>query len=74
MRSFRPGIPERSARGRLAIQVKQVFNNEELVLQNYEGYNFANSYGIINDTTVRLILSDTTFSERKAYTVFLKLP
>jgi len=56
------------------IQVKQVLNNGESVLHNYERYNFVNSYEIVNDTTLSLILSDTTFPERKADTVFLKLP
>jgi len=56
------------------IQVIQLLNNTETVLQNYERYNFVNSYEIINDTTLKLILSNSVFTDRKADTVFLKLP
>lgn len=56
------------------IQVKQLLNDNETVLQNYERYNFVNGYEIKNDTTLQLVLSDTTFTERKADTILFKLP
>jgi len=55
------------------IQVKRL-GNRDTVLQNYERYNFVSDYRIIDDINLRLILRDTTFSDRKADTVFLKLP
>lgn len=56
------------------IQVRQQLNDTEIVLQNYERFNFVNRYEITNDTMLKLILSDTAFTDRKADTVFLKLP
>jgi hypothetical protein len=53
------------------IQIKKLGNEE--VLQNYERYNYVNDYKLFNDT-LRLILSDTSFTERKADTIFFKLP
>jgi hypothetical protein len=53
------------------IQVKSLGNQE--VLQNFERYNFLNDYKLLNDT-LRLVLSDTSFIERKADTVFFRLP
>lgn len=53
-------IPE-NATAQSIIQVKGQLYDHEIVLQNYEGYNFVNNYEIINDTTLQLVLSDTTF-------------
>src|SRR5690606_7806174 len=60
------------------IQVRQVLNDNETVLQNYERYNFVNGYEIKDDTTLQLVLSDTTFIDGyaggKADTILFKLP
>lgn len=56
------------------IQVKKQFKEGEVILKNYERYNFVNSYEILSDTTLQLILSDTAFTERKADTMLLKIP
>ena len=53
------------------IQIKQL--GKEEALQNYESYNYVNNYKLFNDK-LRLILSDTSFTERKADTIFFKLP
>ena len=59
------------------IQVRQQLNDTETVLQNYEKFNFVNSYEIPNDTTLQLVLSDTTFIDGyaggKADTILLKI-
>lgn len=59
------------------IQVRQQLNDKETVLQNYERFNFVNSYEITNDTTLQLVLSDTTFIDGyvdgKTDTVLLKI-
>lgn len=34
------------------IQVKQVLNNKEKILQNYERYYFVNNYEIVDDTSL----------------------
>jgi len=53
------------------IQIRKL--GTEVVLQNYERYNFVNSCKLSNDT-LKLVLSDTIFVERKSDTIYFKLP
>jgi hypothetical protein len=53
------------------IQIRQLDSGD--VLQSYERYNYVNDYRLFGDT-LRLTLSDTSFRERCADTIYLKLP
>lgn len=66
-----------NATAREYIQVRQQLdNNTETILQNYEGFNFVNSYEIIDDTTLQLVLSysQKDFNDGKADTILFKIP
>lgn len=55
------------------IQVRQETTAGENVIKSYERYNYLNSF-TINEGHLKLILNDTSFVNRKADTVLLKLP
>lgn len=55
------------------IQVRKFENNIEEVLQSYERFNYLNNYEILEEDTLRLLISDTSKVNLKKE-VKLKLP
>ena len=56
------------------IQVNKAKNGNEEVLKNYDRHNFVNSYSLINDSTLQLVLCDTMIVPDKLDTFLLPLP
>jgi len=60
-----------------SIQIRKVYNNkkDEEVLQNYERYNYLESYKLLSDTALMIVIKDTIsyLGSKRLDTMIVKL-
>jgi hypothetical protein len=56
------------------IQIRKLENNKEEVIKSFERYNFLNKFEILHKDSLRLFVSDTSFTNPPIDKISIKLP
>jgi hypothetical protein len=56
------------------IQIRKLENNKEEVIKSFERYNFLNKFEILHQDSLRLFVSDTSFTNPPIDKISIKLP